>query len=180
MAKPGKKHQNFAKQRKQKTKEKRDQSMSQAKPTPVQLDTSPCPAPKQANPVTKQNQEQKRAAFALKRVKELLDGYESYSCGKAQELKAHASALPAMILMNGFGQAAAFYFSKGDVHCRLYAILSDWLTESDNPYAGKDNLLAGITEHDLSHYLLAQAEAQALLEWVKKFANALVEKPSES
>lgn len=128
-----------------------------------------------------QSQGQKRAKFALEQIEKLLrEEYGSNSCPKAQELKSHASALPAMILMNGFGQAAAFYFSKGGVHRDLYKLLSEWLTGSERPYEDQKDLLIGITQLDLNHYLLAQAEAQALLEWVKKFTNALVEKPGEN
>ena len=116
-----------------------------------------------------QSQSQKRAALALDRVRRLLDGLD----GKGRkELKSHASALPAMIQTNGLGQAAAFYLSKGGRHQALYQILSAWLTGEDRPYARHNDLLDGITSGDLATYLAAQAEALALLDWVKRFANA--------
>ena len=96
-----------------------------------------------------------------------------------KEYKSYASGFPAMIQMNGLGQAAAFYrskgaenTSKGRAYCALYDLLSGWLTQSGQPYADFDDLLKGITEENMRAYMLAQAEALALLDWVKKFAKA--------
>lgn len=118
-----------------------------------------------------QTQQQARAAFALKKVQSALKDLN----GKPRkEFKAHASAFPAMIQMNGLGQAAAFYLSKSDRHEVLYNILSGWLTRDGQPYLGKADLLDGVTSEGLPKYLVAQAEALAFLDWVKKFANAYV------
>jgi CRISPR-associated protein Cmr5 len=130
-----------------------------------------------------QTMQQKRAAFALKHVE------QAKNAGVNQkEYKSYAAALPAMIHMNGLGQAVAFYLSKverdnrgniiaNDLHYLLYKLLSDWLCQEGQPYAGykdkKDkDLLSGITQEDMHKYLLAQAEAMALMDWVKKFAEA--------
>ena len=112
------------------------------------------------------------------RAKHALDGVRTFannpniSRTQRSEYKSYASALPAMIHINGLGQAAAFYKSKGGTHKELYKLLSSWLTQENQPYAGKDELLAGIVECDMHRYRLAQAEAQALMDWVKKFAKA--------
>ena len=82
-----------------------------------------------------------------------------------------AVAMPAMILMNGLGQTAAFYKSKGGAQEALYHLLSDWLKQKGKPYATKE-LLAGITQEDAKTYRAAQIEALAYLQWVKKFAKA--------
>ena len=91
-----------------------------------------------------------------------------------KEFKSYASSLPAMIQMNGLGQAAAFYFSQGKIYKKLYDILSHWLTQPGQPYAGSGDLLAGITQQEMGPYFVAQAEALLLLDWVKKFAKAYV------
>lgn len=115
-----------------------------------------------------QSMQQKRAGFALKNVRFAAnDGNVRHD-----EYKSYAAALPAMIQMNGLGQAAAFYKSKGGTHRKLYDLLSEWLTDRGQPYAGKADLMEGITENGISEYRLAQAEAQALMDWVKKFAKA--------
>jgi CRISPR-associated protein Cmr5 len=118
-----------------------------------------------------QTLQQQRAKFALERVQRAAND----SKVNQKEYKSHASALPAMIHINGLGQAAAFYKSKGDTHKLLYDLLSEWLTKPNQPYAGKTDLITGITEENMHDYRLAQAEAQALMDWVKKFAKAYME-----
>lgn len=112
--------------------------------------------------------QQQRAKYALKRVQ---DAAHDSKVDKA-EYKSYASALPAMIHMNGLGQAAAFYKSKGETHEMIYDLLSGWLTQANQPYSNNKDLIAAIAENDMHRYRLAQAEAQALMDWVKKFAKA--------
>ncbi len=112
--------------------------------------------------------QQKRAKHALKAVRTATgDGHLD-----KDEYKSHAAALPAMIHINGLGQAAAFYRSKGGAHGKLYKLLSDWLTGNGQPYAAYEDLMAGIVDSDMHSYRLAQAEAQALMDWVVKFTRA--------
>jgi len=112
--------------------------------------------------------QQQRAQFALRCVQDAVNNSEI----NKSEYKSYVSALPAMIHMNGLGQAAAFYKSKCDTHEIIYKLLSDWLTQANQPYAGESDLIAAITSNDMHSYRLAQAEAQALMNWVKKFAKA--------
>lgn len=114
--------------------------------------------------------QQERAKYALEQVQAAV----SNSDVNGKEFKSYAAGLPAMIQMNGLGQAAAFYFSQGKTYRKLYEILSGWLTRAGQPYAGKPDLLAGITQQDMHDYRVAQAEALLLLDWVKKFAKAYV------
>jgi len=124
-----------------------------------------------------QTLQQERARFALEKVKAALSEAKE-TPDKAgfspKEFKSQAESFPAMIRMNGLGQAAAFYLSKNDAHKKLYAILSAWLKQPGQPYQGKD-LLDGITEGKMHDYRLAQTEALLLLDWVKKFAGAFAE-----
>lgn len=112
--------------------------------------------------------QQQRAQFALTQVQRAAN---DDSVDKA-EYKSYASALPAMIHMNGLGQAAAFYKAKGGTHKKLYSLLSEWLTQHGQPYADNSDLIEAIVARDMHDYRLAQAEAQALVDWVKKFAKA--------
>ncbi len=122
-----------------------------------------------------QTMQQKRAKYALEQVNKAIDeGVDQ------KEFKAYAANLPAMIHINGLGQAAAFFKSKGDTHETLYTILSKWLCgeinyASTQPYSACNDLLEGITEKDMHQYRVAQAEAQALMDWVKKFAKAFMD-----
>jgi CRISPR-associated protein Cmr5 len=117
--------------------------------------------------------QQLRAKFALTAVEQAAKMLVEEKSKK--EYKSYASALPFMIHANGLGQAAAFYRSKGDTHQELYILLSGWLTGEGQPLQGHKDLLAGITQSDMHTYLAAQAEAMAFLEWVKRFADALIE-----
>jgi CRISPR-associated protein Cmr5 len=118
-----------------------------------------------------QTMQQKRAKYALEKV----ESARKLNVKQQKEYKSYASGFPAMIQMNGLGQAAAFYFSQGGTHKILYDLLSGWLTQPDQPYAGIRDLLHGVTQRDMHAYRLAQAEALALLEWVKQFAKAYME-----
>ena len=115
-----------------------------------------------------QTLQQRRAQYALKSVRDLLKDKGL----NRQEFKSYAAGFPAMIQMNGLGQAAAFHFSQGGTHRKLYDIVSRWLTEEEQPYSAHDDLLGGITEQDLHAYRVAQVESLLLLDWVKKFAKA--------
>ena len=114
--------------------------------------------------------QQERAKYALEQVQAAVRNSEVND----KEFKSYAAGLPAMIQVNGLGQAAAFYFSQGKTYRKLYEILSCWLTRAGQPYAGKTDLLEGITQQDMHDYRVAQAEALLLLDWVKKFAKAYV------
>ena len=118
--------------------------------------------------------QQRRAAFALEGVKQAA----SNSRVNKKEYKSYAASLPAMIHMNGLGQAAAFYLSKGGMYKELYQLVSDWLTKDGQPFSKHGDLLEGITAEDMHRYRLAEAEALALMDWVKKFANAYMEEKS--
>ena len=120
--------------------------------------------------------EQERAQFALAKVS---DFAEKCPAERQKELRSHVSALPALIRMNGLGQALAFYRmkDKGSSHEQLYLLVSHWLC--DEKSAGRifetpGDVLSGITSGEMFQYMAAQNEALALLEWVKKFANALL------
>lgn len=118
-----------------------------------------------------QTLEQQRARHALTKVQEALQDNVN-----RKEFKSSAAGFPAMVKMNGLGQAAAFYFSQGETYRKLYDILSEWLTKPGQPYAGAADLLAGVTSQNMSRYRVAQSEALLLLGWVKKFTKAFVAK----
>ena len=117
-----------------------------------------------------QTLQQQRAAYAMGEVTRLL-GNEQKS---REEFKTCATSLPAMIRMNGLGQAAAYCHSQSGRWPEMYELLSGWLIQPGQPYAGKSKLLTGIIECDMHAYRIAQAEALLLLDWVKKFAKAQV------
>ncbi|MBL4661957.1 MAG: type III-B CRISPR module-associated protein Cmr5 [Alcanivoracaceae bacterium] len=112
--------------------------------------------------------EQQRAKKALEDIQKVTDLKDEKI---KKEFLSYANEFPAMIHMNGLGQAVAFYRSKDDTHQKLYKVLSDWLCGDDKIYASGD-LLKNITDGDMSAYRMAQTEAQAYLVWLKSFARA--------
>ncbi len=114
---------------------------------------------------------QKRAEYALQEVLAVA-GLQG-----ADKLKPFSAGAPSMILQNGFGQTLAFWLAKGKFeHKALFSILTKWLKKTDSATFGgcqKDkDFIEKLTQMDQRHYLSAQNESLALLEWVKRFANA--------
>jgi CRISPR-associated protein, Cmr5 family len=128
---------------------------------------------------------QKRAEFALEKVLAIPEG-------KKKDFKTFSAGAPSMILQNGFGQALAFWLSKGtdkelnikkdDKHIVLFDMIWKWLPyekdDVENRFVEKDkaktrtDLIRQLSGMNQSKYLTAQKETLALLEWVKRYANA--------
>jgi len=107
--------------------------------------------------------EQERAKHALDAVKK----WEGKGASEQKELKSYVVAMPAMILMSGFGQTCAFYKSKGGSHEEVLKVLEAWLKHGD--------LMAFITQSSAQDYQLVQAESLAYLNWLKKFVRAYLQ-----
>jgi len=117
-----------------------------------------------------QNISQQRAKHALDIVHKWVVKSDA---ANQKELKSYASSFPAMILMSGFGQACAFYRSKGGNHMLMFEALADWLNDQ-KVFSSKD-LMKEIVNCDASKYQLAQAEALVYLDWLKKFSKAYLD-----
>jgi CRISPR-associated protein Cmr5 len=125
--------------------------------------------------------EQKRAAHALSKVREVGDGL-------AASYKSYVESLPATIVMNGLGQACAILLSRASgnsarerAYRQLYNHLEDWLCRSEGAVYGQANsLIDAIVQNDQGHYVHAQAEALAYLDWLKKFVQAYLKCDSAS
>ena len=126
---------------------------------------------------------QRRAAHALRHIQT----HKAAGANNYGNYVSYVEALPATILMNGFGQAVATLLSKAEgnltePHGLLYADVQDWLCGSDPsaPYPNAtgcdDRLMQAITAKHERTYLHAQAEALAYLVWLKKFACAYLER----
>jgi CRISPR-associated protein Cmr5 len=129
-----------------------------------------------------QSLSQRRAKHALAAIREL----EKKSYG---HYVSYVNGLPAAILQNGLGQALATLIAGAkikennrseDEKAReyLYHQVSTWLCEAreDAPYPDQSDILDAITQQNEDAYLLAQAEALAYLDWLKKFANAFLKR----
>lgn len=101
------------------------------------------------------------------------------------QYRSYVDRLPAMIVMNGLGQAVAMELAAAgpdsrkrsadeEAHFILYEGLQQWLCGEDGVYEGKSKLIDAIVESSQKEYVIAQAEALAWLDWHKKFCRALL------
>jgi len=131
---------------------------------------------------------QKRAAFALKCVRDVSD--RTASGAQAEKTKAEFGQFirktPALILTNGIAQATAYLQSvaegKPDHPAgMLYKALEDWVVKERRILSGPADTRHGLTDllvnGSRSAYVAAHAEALALLGWMTKFADAFLPKP---
>lgn len=123
--------------------------------------------------------QQKRAAFALSEVLKV----KQQELAIQKQFKAYSNSLPAMIQMNGLGQAMAFAYQKSNENQGwklLFDMVSNWLRTKQSLCSNPNsNLLLSITEGSQQQYQLAQAEAQVLLRWIKDFTRAEISGEAE-
>ena len=140
---------------------------------PTQAVLVPAP-PQPSAPLRSMDQE--RAEFALTKIQAILGGPDT---SQKVEVRRYLNNLPALIRMNGLGQALAFFRMKGEgtAHEAIYRMVGAWLCDASSKgriFSESADVLTSITQSDMAHYMAAQNEALALLQWLKKFAVALL------
>ncbi|RMG26604.1 MAG: type III-B CRISPR module-associated protein Cmr5 [Methanobacteriota archaeon] len=142
-----------------------------------------------------------RAQLALQAVQEIAEG----DLNIAKKFRSYVESLPAIIVRNGLGQALAMEAANGKVgkkdnnandsesteekkdkpdeiaHKKLYGIVSKWILQRVYGIQDEPSPLQVIDEiisSDQMTYMRAQEEALLLLQWVKRFANATIERDS--
>jgi len=130
------------------------------------------------------NLDQRRAAHALDMIEETGN---RFSPGLQSNYRSYVDGLPANIVQNGLGQAAAMLLANADgetgeasAHRRLYDHLDAWLCRNAEaaPFDEGEGLVEAITRNDQQTYVRAQTEALAWLKWAKKFARAKLDEES--
>lgn len=114
---------------------------------------------------------QKRADFALKKTLAALNTVEK------NKLKPLSAGAPSIIIQNGLGQTLAFWLAKGSKeHSAMFRIVSDWLKQTDEKSFGNcsepKDFIEKLADIDQREFRKNQAEALAVLEWVKRFVAA--------
>lgn len=122
---------------------------------------------------------QQRATFALKKMGEAV----LRSPDEQKQIKTVANTIPAQIQRTGLGQTLAFALSKRDKAdgkgwAFFQPLLEEWICEERKIYPAKP-LMASLCTGDMLQYQQAQAEAVALLVWVRKFARAMLTNDSK-
>lgn len=120
----------------------------------------------------RQRLEQNRANFAFECAK---------SAGSNKEYKQWAKKVPMMIKTNGLGATLAFLFSKGSTQKQLLVDLEKWFRSDEKCKQLIDltdksyDLVGKITEIEMPAYRALTIEAIAFFNWVKRFADGLIE-----
>lgn len=131
--------------------------------------------------------EQQRAKHALTCIKEV-QGRPSRQ--EQQSYRSYVESLPTTIVTSGLGQAVAMLLARikstsaeGKAYELLHKHLEQWLTskaEPKGPYEGAKSLLEAIIERDQDVYVRAHAEALAYVMWLKRLAQAFLERKPET
>lgn len=107
-------------------------------------------------------------------VKEIMDKDDEIK----KEYKSYVKKIPSMILTNGIGPTIAFMYSKKGTYEIIYNQIQDYL-KSDISLRfrlSKDTgLIEAITTLDSINYKLLTAEIMALFNWLRKFAEGMLE-----
>jgi len=100
-----------------------------------------------------------------------------------ENYRSYAKKLPQMILSNGLGQSLAFIFSKkkdGNAYDLLYKHISEYM-ESDNTIRiSKDkekDIVEWVISLDSLTYRYATEEILVFLNWLRRFAEGMIEMP---
>lgn len=126
--------------------------------------------------------EQGRAAKAYEYAQ------EGAKLSKKKEYKSYVKKMPMMIKVNGLGAAVAFAFSKGAKDGQpnkstpwglIYHQLEEWLGEKGMIRNGQGSFAHLLTEMDSAQYRAVTNEALALLNWMRRFAEGMIEGESD-
>jgi len=137
--------------------------------------------------------EQERAKFAYEKVKEVK---QEKNPDVQKKYSSYVKSAPILILTNSLGQALAFYLSKLEAlpdvdyksispqnfkkaeekaYAYLYTHIAEWLAGERKLTDGKDPLKYYMEATGTEAMVLTD-EAIALLNWLKRFADAMLEK----
>ncbi len=132
--------------------------------------------------------ERGRAKFAYERAKNVKDNFESIS----GNYKSYVKKMPMLIKTNGLGAALAFIYSKqekSDTQKKAYGYkllfdnIAEWLKKDEKQlleYTENADLVAKIIALDSPSYRMITVEVLAFLNWLRRFAEGLIEKEEEN
>ncbi len=135
------------------------------------------------------NQDKLRATFSYKAVDSFVN---NNSKENQKKYRAYIRNIPSMILNNGLGSTIAFIFSKNeeDVYNSLGSDIYDWLNQGQNSYLinldkkeQSKEKLQELTNKIIclnsSEYRAVTNEILSLFNWLKRFAEGMIEGDKE-
>jgi CRISPR-associated protein Cmr5 len=115
--------------------------------------------------------ENKRAAFALKKVKA---AKQNLNAEDQKKYKAYAKQYPSMVLVNGLAATVAFAMEKKGPWAALNENIAEWLKEI-NIITGSITLEEFLCNLESVNYRIVTNEVLALFEWLRRFASGMIE-----
>ena len=113
--------------------------------------------------------EQGRATYAFEAVQEV-------SASLQKEYKSAAKKLPVLIKTNGLGQSLAFIKKRNNSYDKLYVQIGKWLQTKDTKQLVPDGeLVEKVIQLESPVYRQATVETLALLNWIRRFVDGLIE-----
>ena len=126
--------------------------------------------------------EQARASFAF----QCANSVSKKTGKKPKEYKSYAKKLPMMIKTNGLGAALAFAFSKGkdgNAWEILYNDVKSWLQQVQKKFLlgnhASNELVEAVIKLESPHYRAVTVEVLAFLNWLRRFAEGLIDGEAE-
>lgn len=130
--------------------------------------------------------EQGRAEFAYRCVKNAVDTLDDR---KKKDYRSYSRKIPTMILSNGLGQTLAYVKAKakakdGNAYKVLYQQMTNYLksecsTRIKMP-SDKTDLVEWVISINSSEYRLVTSELLSFLNWLKRFAEGLIDEEGEN
>jgi CRISPR-associated protein Cmr5 len=125
--------------------------------------------------------EKGRAEFAYRCVEKAIEVFKDNS-KKQKEYKSNTRKISTMILSNGLGQTLAFIKAKsekGNAYDLIYSQLTEYM-KSDHTVRiqmpkEKNDFVEWVISCDSSKYRYITKEILAFLNWLKRFAEGLIE-----
>ena len=121
-----------------------------------------------------------RAAYAFEKVKGFVKKAEKEP-QKQREYRSYLKKMPAMVQVNGLGETLAFYYAKGGVYREIYEQIAEWiqkkmpfLIDEDNQGEKKD-FIEILVNMESPKYRLVTMEVLALLNWMHRFAEGMID-----
>lgn len=127
--------------------------------------------------------EQGRAEYAYRCVEQVT--YELNEKGK-REYRSYVKKIPTMILLNGLGQTLAFVKAKakdGNAYKLLYNQITEYMKSNSTIRIqmppDKNELIEWVISCDSREYRWITQELLAFLNWLKRFAEGMIEEEEE-
>jgi CRISPR-associated protein Cmr5 len=121
--------------------------------------------------------EQGRAAFAYDCVKQITQNTDE---DLKKKYKSGAKKLPVLIKTNGLGQALAFINRRDAGNEKLYDTIGKWLSLKQLIELGENvDLVDVVISKSSNEYRRITTETLALLNWVRRFVDGLMDKVEE-